>query len=763
MQRLWLPVLIVLFTVFGGLAATEDLSVSYDRATALTKQGEYKEALKIWDQIIGSIPGSLRHIAYSDMGVCYRNLGEYDKALKAYSQSLKLASGNAREKTALNYVNLLLETGNYTRALAVLREVTTPSLVPYRLIDEANAIFRSDENGSGKALALLDSCLGMPNVSDDLRAVALQSKGFINYEEKNYADALANFDEAMRGRDKDNAYYQTLGNASLLKARLEDYPAAKSGIGAVTDYFRPARNLDYRIGMIKAGEIYLLAGEPGRSKEYFKEFFNLEKSALVASLPSLSPDMRLGLWRKEKDLLSKCFMLEDIDPDFLLEVALFRRETSLTGHKDVASLTRALNISPREIRSSLKNDEAALEIISYFDINNVENYAALLTTGKGKTQFIPLPAADEFTSKGGYCKSVLNAIKSERENDINRLYSDIELGDRLWQPVISRLPASVRKIYFTPDGIFNLWGIENMPFQGKENYNIFRLTSLRNLVDRKNSRQARLSDGSKLIIGGLDYNAESADEDRPENPDRTAGNLLRERVSTDKIFDYLKGTLLETEAIAGITGREAWHEMSETKMKMLFGRYETVHIATHGYSLVLGVERHKGLQPDNSSYDNSLNLSGLALTGANVPTSEDSEDGILSAREICDLDLSNVEFVILSACQTAKGSVVDEGPAGLVRSLKNAGVNTIIATLWSVNDESTMQFMIYFYEALNGGKSKYEAFETAKERLRSEPVIKKKYRFSPATMTRSKKPTEYEVKYDKPFYWAPFILIDAIN
>ena len=256
---------------------------------------------------------------------------------------------------------------------------------------------------------------------------------------------------------------------------------------------------------------------------------------------------------------------------------------------------------------------------------------------------------------------------------------------------------------------------------------------------------------------------ESADEDRPENPDRTAGNLLRERVSTDKIFDYLKGTLLETEAIADITGREALHEMSETKMKMLFGRYETVHIATHGYSLVLGVERHKGLQPDNSSYDNSLNLSGLALTGANVPTSEDSEDGILSAREICDLDLSNVEFVILSACQTAKGSVVDEGPAGLVRSLKNAGVNTIIATLWSVNDESTMQFMIYFYEALNGGKSKYEAFETAKERLRSEPVIKKKYRFSPATMTRSKKPTEYEVKYDKPFYWAPFILIDAIN
>lgn len=77
---------------------------------------------------------------------------------------------------------------------------------------------------------------------------------------------------------------------------------------------------------------------------------------------------------------------------------------------------------------------------------------------------------------------------------------------------------------------------------------------------------------------------------------------------------------------------------------------------------------------------------------------ERAEDGLLSARELCDIDLTGTELVVLSACQTAQGVVSDEGPAGLVRGLKRAGVKTVIATLWSVDDKATALFMKALYE-----------------------------------------------------------------
>jgi CHAT domain-containing protein len=116
-------------------------------------------------------------------------------------------------------------------------------------------------------------------------------------------------------------------------------------------------------------------------------------------------------------------------------------------------------------------------------------------------------------------------------------------------------------------------------------------------------------------------------------------------------------------------------------------------------------------------FENPLLRSGLALAGADqrneVAPGED--DGILTAEEIASLDLSGVEWAVLSACDTGVGDVrAGEGVFGLRRAFQIAGVRTLIMSLWSVDDEATREWMTALYEArLNRGLGTDEAVRAA--------------------------------------------------
>lgn len=78
---------------------------------------------------------------------------------------------------------------------------------------------------------------------------------------------------------------------------------------------------------------------------------------------------------------------------------------------------------------------------------------------------------------------------------------------------------------------------------------------------------------------------------------------------------------------------------------------------------------------------------------SNSRFSPENYDGILSARELAEQDLSHVSLVVLSACQSGLGYICTDGVYGLQRGLKTAGVKAIIASLWSVDDQATMLLM----------------------------------------------------------------------
>lgn len=138
--------------------------------------------------------------------------------------------------------------------------------------------------------------------------------------------------------------------------------------------------------------------------------------------------------------------------------------------------------------------------------------------------------------------------------------------------------------------------------------------------------------------------------------------------------------------------------------------YTVVHIATHGEfssnpdkTFILTWEQLLKVK----DFDNLIRLSGQRESSA-------------------------IELLVLSACETAQGD--NRATLGLAGIAVRAGARSTLATLWTVNDESTAEFMSQFYQELENNKvTKAEALRRAQLKVL----------------------TDYEI----PYFWAPYILV----
>lgn len=90
----------------------------------------------------------------------------------------------------------------------------------------------------------------------------------------------------------------------------------------------------------------------------------------------------------------------------------------------------------------------------------------------------------------------------------------------------------------------------------------------------------------------------------------------------------------------------------------------------------------------------------------------DNDQGFLTAREIFELELS-AELVVLSACNTGRGTITSDGVIGLSRSLIAAGTPSVVVSLWTVPDDTTSSLMIEFYHQLQQIPNKAQALRQA--------------------------------------------------
>lgn len=417
-------------------------------------------------------------------------------------------------------------------------------------------------------------------------------------------------------------------------------------------------------------------------------------------------------------------------------------------------------VSWNDVRSSLQKGEAAVEFFHFpfgtREISDSVMYLAMvLKADEPKPLFIPLfeeRALAEILSSRNEGAAALASLYASRGGIL--LDEEIRHGDALyhmiWAPLESAL-MGVETVICSPSGLLHRINLGAIPDQSRgrlmmDRFSIRQVSSTR---DRPGDYGIRdMVSRQALLLGGLDYSIsmENPSSESAQAQKALAGlplaPLAQDVAGYRDGFDYLPASLHEVTGIAhrlrnagfsvaSWTGAQGTEE--RLKASFMNGAKSTsiLHLATHGYYLDPDASE-SGMQPNAFRYWHGLSArepdplmrSGLALAGANgawldLEHQPGEEDGICTAREIAQLDLSGVRLVVLSACETARGDLNGaEGVFGLQRAFRLAGADKMVVSLWKVPDAATASFMNRFYRECAKDQPVHQAFHKARSHMR---------------------------------------------
>jgi len=367
--------------------------------------------------------------------------------------------------------------------------------------------------------------------------------------------------------------------------------------------------------------------------------------------------------------------------------------------------------------------------------------------------------------------------KADEEEDapfITRLYnprgvgvvntSQFFKGDSLyqliWQP-LDALLKNVQTIYYSPSGLLHQIAFTALPSKDGvllDRYQLHQVSSTRILANRTDA--LAVVPKSAALFGDIPYNA-SVSELRqvamqaglkPRGNVDTLSYLRQKYLREENSYFGILKTKDEVVTIASqlrknqisvnlFIGNQALEEQfKELGMGGVLSP-SILHVATHGFflgdtTIISGEESLEEI-----TVVDALARSGLAFAGANrllkdeSDVSQDLEDGILLASEAAQMNLQNTQLVVLSACETGLGEVQgSEGVYGLQRSIREAGAQFLIMSLWSVDDDATVALMKEFYNNWITKKQNIrDAFTHAQKTMRENHI---------------------------PYEWAGFVLIE---
>ncbi|MBF0174203.1 MAG: tetratricopeptide repeat protein [Magnetococcales bacterium] len=416
-----------------------------------------------------------------------------------------------------------------------------------------------------------------------------------------------------------------------------------------------------------------------------------------------------------------------------------------------------------QLIENLPNDAVLVDFMNFKDGNKEKMLAGLLIKNKDQAQFNLIVYPDMEAIQ----KAVLNyrSIIQEDEADNDEL---IELGQNahslIWRP-IAQLIGARQEIYVVPDGILNI-----LPFPALVDENEHYLTQGTDIHLLGSSRDLIPSDvpsatGQFLILAGPDYNYDQIVVASTNNVNES----LRKRSASLKAglrafssgmrglrFDPLPGAEKEGTLISEIsnTGKKKTQIFTkngaqEKVLNELTQSPEVLHIATHGFFLkpddnlrkrLLKLQRSSDIQVVPPG-DNPLLRSGLAFAGINSNAQflgeiDTENDGVLTALEVMGRDFSGTRLAVLSACETGLGEIHEgEGVYGLRRSFQEAGVQSVISSLWEVSDAGTQELMSNLYQRLQQGMNPHKALRETQLQMINSTEWKAPYIWSAFMMT----------------------------
>lgn len=410
----------------------------------------------------------------------------------------------------------------------------------------------------------------------------------------------------------------------------------------------------------------------------------------------------------------------------------------------------------QDVKEKLRSDEVYVEIIRInkqarnSDVNRISDwekftdsiyYGALIIQKEEEPKFVLIDSKDELENNHLITFQKFSSGKLRGEKDTLSF-------SKFFEPIANEIPDQ-QKIYFVSDGIYNSINLEALYIPEKERYlleiyKIRRLLSARSLF-KKDKEISFPKDKTAVLFGNPDF--ELPIKDLKEDLFVSNDVDIMRSLENQGVISYLPGTQKEIDNIKSILNKASWSttvftldRASEENLKSISSP-SILHVATHGY-FIDNFEETSFLPflDYNDVHKDPLLNSGLLLSGSqntiNGNFFESIENGIFMSQEAKNLQLSGTDLVVLSACETGLGNFqVGEGVYGLQRAFMMAGAESVLMSLWQVDDEATNQLMTTFYiNFIEKNMSKHEALISAKEQLKE--------------------------KYSSPFYWAPFILIE---
>ena len=707
------------------------LDAEYSRATPVNNigtiyfwQGDYdpalrqfREALAILDSL--GLANDFTTLLKSNVGEVYYGMGEYEKAERWLRESAEMG----RESGARRQLGT---------TLTILGAVET-AMERYddakRTLDEAYAL--TTEMGE----------------KDQIVYASLNS-GKRAYLAEDYDEAKARLDSAVaisKRTGYDKFLYEALYYQALLLKREGDLRGAIDKLREAADVIEDIR------GKLVGGEQAAKLFAEGRTKarvyetlvssfieigEIDSAFHYLERSANEALMEQFgSLDAKFEDEEKQeqvaegKDLKKKVKGLEAALQEEKAKPENLRNEgkiATLEQNKIVAEnsylqfvnetvrdnpemATYFTSVNPRSFLREKRNIPEDVAVLAYL---TSENQLYVFTATSDSVSAVVVEAdrreiesavvrlyrdlKDSYipTTVGAVDPSTLKPLEDGREMEYAQLMTptietSATLYDRLVRPVAASLEGKT-KVAIIPYGNLHylpfeaLINMEDGEFKGYfgEEYSVFYLSSLSALF----AFYGETHEAMKIAAFG--------------NADNTLPNAEKEALALKDIY-----------ADATIYVRD---EATEAKVKKMAAPINAIHFATHG----------------TLDYRNIQN-SYLTLAAGDA-----ADDGRLTIEEVWALtNLNGYRLVTLSACKTA---VSEELTTGWLVNPANAffdvGVETVIASLWQVDDAATALLMEKFYDNLST-MGKADALRAAKASLASDP------------------------KYAYPYYWAPFVLI----
>jgi len=387
-----------------------------------------------------------------------------------------------------------------------------------------------------------------------------------------------------------------------------------------------------------------------------------------------------------------------------------------------------MQIRHQDIQQKLSSKTAAIEFADFPLPDGDRQYIALLLNKDSiYPTLIPL------------CKqSDLCIITNNRS--VNRLYDynldGARLSQLIWEPLSVHL-SETDTIYYALSGILHLVNFGAIPIEEDQyvadKHVLIQTSSTRHIL----TNYINSSITNAAVFGGIRYN----DSVYADNKNKFLPFLRNTLESTFQLQNILEAGGLQTTTYTEYAAtKDSLCALSGTPLHIL-------HIATHGFyipddsTLNMSPLRRRLVRcsqlPGLGLTDN-MKRSGLLMAGASAITTDSTTEAfsrsVLTARDVSMLNLSSIDMVVLSACETAKGDVSSDGVFGLQRAFKQAGVRTIVMTLWKVNDFVTRDMMLTFYRYWTESKSKRDAFQQAIIDMRN--------------------------RYPEPEYWAAYVMLD---